>query len=65
MDHLSALQLRLSNERIRLSQATNKDEIALRSVWVKQMEKEVQGEVEFLNQRDDLTADELLKELLG
>ena len=65
MDHLSALQLRLSNERIRLSQATNKDEIALRSVWVKQMEKEVQGEIEFLNQCDDLTADELLKELLG
>ena len=65
MDHLSALQLRLSNERIRLSQATNKDEIALRSAWVKQMEKEVQGELEFLNQCDDLTADELLKELLG
>lgn len=65
MDHLSALQFRLSNERIRLSQATNKDEIALRSVWVKQMEKEVQGEIEFLNQCDDLTADELLKELLG
>ena len=65
MDHLSALQLRLSNERIRLNQATNKDEIALRSVWVKQMEKEVQGEIEFLNQCDDLTADELLKELLG
>ena len=65
MDHISALQLRLSNERIRLNQATNKDEIALRSVWVKQMEKEVQGEIEFLNQCDDLTADELLKELLG
>lgn len=65
MDHLSALQLRLSNERIRLSQATNKDEIELRSVWVKQMEKEVQGEVELLNQHNDLTADELLKELLG
>lgn len=65
MDHLSALQLRLSNERIRLNQATNKDEIALRSVWVKQMEKEVQGEIEFLNQCDDLTVDELLKELLG
>ena len=65
MDHLSALQLRLSNERIRLSQATNKDEIALRSAWVKQMEKEVQGEIEFLSQCDDLTADELLKELLG
>ena len=65
MDHFSALQLRLSNERIRLSQATNKDEIALRSAWVKQMEKEVQGEIEFLSQCDDLTADELLKELLG
>lgn len=63
MDHLSALQLRLSNERIRLNQATNKGEIELRSVWVKQLEKEVQGEFEFLNQHNVMSDDELLKEL--
>jgi hypothetical protein len=64
MDHLSALQLRLSNERIRLSQATNQGEIELRTVWVKQMEKEVAGEIEFLS-TNDMSADDLLKELLG
>ena len=65
MDHLSALQLRLSNERIRLSQATNRGEIELRSVWVTQMEKEVEGELKFVGQHNTLSADELLKELLG
>jgi hypothetical protein len=65
MDHLSALQLRLSNERIRLSQATNKGEIELRTVWVKQLEKEIQGEVKFLAQHNTMSDDELLKELLG
>ena len=65
MDHLSALQLRLSNERIRLNQATNKGEIELRTVWVKQLEKEVQGELKFLDQHNTISDDELLKELLG
>jgi hypothetical protein len=65
MDHLSALQLRLSNERIRLSQATNKGEIELRTVWVKQLEKEVDGEYKFLNKDNAMSDDELLKELLG
>ena len=63
MDHLSALQLRLSNERIRLSQATNKGEIELRTVWVKQLEKEVEGEYKFLNKDNVMSDDELLKEL--
>jgi hypothetical protein len=62
MDHLSMLQLRLSNERIRLSQATSKGEIELRKVWVKQMEKEVSGELEFLSV-NEMSTDELLKEL--
>ena len=65
MDHLSALQVRLSNERIRLSQATSKGEAELRSVWVKQLEKEIQGELQFLAQHNTMSADELLKELLG
>lgn len=63
MDHLSVLQLRLSNERIRLSQATNKGEIELRSVWVKQLEKEIEGEVGFLDQHNTMSDDELMKEL--
>lgn len=63
MDHLSALQLRLSNERIRLRQATNKAEIELRTVWVKQLEKEVDGEYNFLNKDNTMTDDALLKEL--
>ncbi len=65
MNHLSALQLRLSNERIRLSQATNKGEIELRTVWVKQLEKEIEGELKFLDQHNTMSDDELLKELLG
>jgi hypothetical protein len=65
MNHLSALQLRLSNERIRLSQATNKGERELRTVWIKQLEKEIQGEYTFLNQDNTMSDDELLKELLG
>jgi hypothetical protein len=62
MDHLSMLQLRLSNERIRLSQATSKGEIELRTVWIKQMEKEISGELEFLSV-NEMSTDELLKEL--
>jgi hypothetical protein len=62
MGHLSALQLRLSNERLRLSQAINQGEIELRTVWVKQLEKEVAGELEFLSV-NEMSADELLKEL--
>ena len=65
MDHLSSLQLRLSNERIRLSQAISNGEAELRSVWVKQLEKEIQGELQFLDQHNTMSADELLKELLG
>lgn len=58
--HIDALQLRLSHERVRLSLATKASEIALRSVWVAQMEKElvhaalVRGEVEMSD--DDLLA---------
>jgi len=63
MDHLSALQLSLSNERIRLSQATNKGEVELRKVWVKQLEKEIEGEHKFLNKDNAMSDDELLKEL--
>ena len=72
--HLHSLELRLSNERMRLSEATSQSEKDLRSVWVKQLEKEIQGEIEFLASKGitvqkatikDFDADALLKELLG
>ena len=72
--HLHSLELRLSNERMRLSEATSQSEKDLRSVWVKQLEKEIQGEIEFLASKGitvykatikNFDADALLKELLG
>jgi hypothetical protein len=72
--HLHALELRLSNERMRLFKATNPVEIELRSVWVQQAEKEIKGEIEFLASKGitvqqasvgDIDPDALLKELLG
>jgi hypothetical protein len=66
--HLDALLLGLSNERNRLNNATNKSEIELRSVWVKQLEKEVNVEMTFLGIQSminsPMTDDELLDELL-
>lgn len=64
--HLNALQLRLSHEKTMLSKATAASEKALRSVWVNQIEKEIQGEYKFLNIvpfECSLSDDELLKEL--
>ena len=61
MTHLDSLQLRLSNERIRLSKATGA-EAQLRAVWVAQLEKEIAGERTFLPPVSD---DDLLAELLG
>jgi hypothetical protein len=42
--HLSALQARLSNERVRLANATTKQERDMRAVWVAQIEKEIARE---------------------
>ena len=72
--HLHSLELRLSNERMRLSEATSQAEKELRSVWVNQLEKEIKGEIEFLASKGimvskvtikDKDADAILKELLG
>ena len=41
---MHALQLRLSNERARLAAATRPGEIAMRKVWVAQIEKEIEQE---------------------
>ena len=67
-DHLSALQLRLSNERARLAAATRPGEIAMRKVWVAQIEKEIaQERVHAIPEARniDMTDDELLEQLRG
>ena len=67
MTHLNALQLRLSNERNRLATAKTLSEKELRAVWVKQLEKEVAGEMAFLAQNQietvDMADDDLLAAL--
>lgn len=48
MTHLDVLQLRLSNERARLSTAKTAGEQVLRAAWVAQIEREIAGELDFL-----------------
>lgn len=62
MMHLSALELRLSNERQRLTLATTPAERELRSVWITQIEKEIEREQGFIA-LPQLSDDELLAEL--
>ena len=61
MNHLDILELRLSNERLRLSRATSQNERAIRQVYVNQMTREADAERQFL--QVDMTDDELMKEL--
>lgn len=67
--HLSALITRLANERARLNAATNPDEIKLRTVWVRGIEREINGEERFLGIEEtdftqpEPTVEELLAEL--
>jgi len=69
MDHLSVLELRLSNERLRLSKATTEHERALRGVWVEQIKKEIADEQSLLQARmqtctlETLDIDDLFNEL--
>lgn len=69
MSHLDALQLRLSNERLRLVNAKTKKERELRSVWIKQIQQEVRGEVALLvntaigAKSDEMSDDELITAL--
>lgn len=65
MTHLDALELRLSNERMRLTAATSDQEKALRTVWVSGIEKEIADEYKFLGIEPPaaMTDDELLAEL--
>lgn len=66
MTHIDSLMLRLSNERARLNVAQHAGEVALRSAWVTQLEREIDAELKFLVAQSDLPAltdDELLAEL--
>lgn len=75
--HYAALMIRLSNEKGYLALATKQSEIDLRTVWVKQIEKEIESEVEFLSSKgisvfqtlssevDKMSEDDLLAELLS
>lgn len=66
MNHLDALELNLSNERARLAAATSPKEIAMRKVYLAQLEREVAGELAFLGKTApalEMSADELFREL--
>ena len=69
--HLVALHTRLSHERARLAEACKPGEIALRTVWVAQIEREIAGEYERLGMSPDpvdldgMTDDELLLGLMA
>lgn len=61
MTHLDALNLRLSNERVRLANAKTDAERALRTVWIAQIEKEIGAERAFVGA--DISDDDLLAAL--
>lgn len=65
MSHLSALELRLSNERVRLAAAKTAQECQLRKVWITHIEKEIDHEIEFIGKvaEDEMTDDELIAAL--
>ena len=68
ISHLNALENGLFNEEQRLKAATNKQEIAMRTVWVGQYKKEIEQEKKFLgfeidDTSDNLSVDELLEAL--
>lgn len=61
--HLDALELRLSNERVRFSLAKSASERHQRAVWIMQIEKEIANEKKFTASEVAMTDDELLAEL--
>lgn len=67
MEHLHVLELRLSNERLRLAKAKTISEINYRTVLVDQMNRELEHEKEFIGLEqlnNTLSDDELLMELI-
>ena len=67
MTHLDALELRLSNERVRLANARTDRERTARAAVVASCEKEIAGEIKFLGREAHatLTDDEILAELFS
>ena len=68
--HLVALQQGLSHEKDRLAKAKSEKEIALRTVWVKQYEREIEAEYKFLGMApssvlDSISDDDLFAELMA
>lgn len=69
--HLVALMTGLSRERQRLAAARTEQERALRTVWVRQSEKEVNAEERFLGMTEtdwsepEMSADDLMAELMA
>ena len=65
--HLSALQTRISHERVYLAKAKTPQERDIRKVWVAQIEREIEKEKTFLGIEESadvtMTDDELLSEL--
>lgn len=65
--HLHALETRLEHERVRRDASKNGQELALRNVWVAQIEREIASERSFLglDKIDGMADEELLAELLS
>lgn len=69
--HLAALISRLSSEKAALARATKPSEIDLRTVWVRQCKREINGEEAFLGMEltdwnaPEMTDEELMAELSG
>ena len=69
--HLMALTTRLANERRALASATKANEIELRTVWVRQIEREINGEEAFLGMpltdwnEPEMSNEDLLAELMA
>lgn len=64
LDHLNALELRLSHERGYLAQAKRPQEIEIRKVWIAQIEKEIAGEKKFLAEHYGIEFPATLDEIL-
>lgn len=68
-EHLTALNIRLAHEKARLAEAKTAKEREIRSVWIKQIEKEIDEEIKFLGIQpvdadiEAMTDDELLEML--
>jgi len=62
MNHIDVLNLMLSHERARLAESNTESEKALRKVWVKQLEKEIEDEKKFISD-NNMSDDDLLSEL--